>query len=327
MSTFAAFLVMDKPAGLTSHDVVGIVRACTGEPKVGHTGTLDPFATGVLALALGQGTRLIQYLDESVKVYDATIRLGTTTDTGDPTGTVVGEGPVPTLDPAAVAELLQGFIGERQQVPPAYSAVKVNGRPLYDYARKGEAVEAAPRTIIVRSMELLEHGEGWLRVLMTCGRGTYARGLAEEIAAALGTVGHLEALSRRQSGPFHLDGALGLDRLGEIVSADPDRTWEEVFAGPKVPREQRVPWKSRQDVRDGVRPRLITPLQALSHLPLLDVDAEGARRVRSGAAPGRLPAGLKIGGRYLLVHGDELLAVAESGARGPALLCVLGQGG
>ncbi|MEO0603073.1 MAG: tRNA pseudouridine(55) synthase TruB, partial [Myxococcota bacterium] len=137
------FLVIDKPAGITSHDVVAAVRRVTGVKKVGHTGTLDPFATGVLPLALGRSTRLIQFLDESIKVYDATIRFGTSTNTGDPTGEVATTAELPDADEADVIRVLDGFLGEREQEPPAFSAVKVAGKPMYHYARKGQTVSQA----------------------------------------------------------------------------------------------------------------------------------------------------------------------------------------
>ena len=224
-----AFLVIDKPPGITSHDVVAAVRAVTGVKKVGHTGTLDPFATGVLPLALGAATRLIQFLDESIKVYDATIRLGSATDTGDPTGEVVRTAPVPEVSDDDIAQVLQGFLGERMQVPPAYSAVKVRGKPMYAYARKGEAVEAPARPITIHDLELLSHDGDEFRILITCSRGTYARVLADEIAVALGTAGHLVALNRPRSGPFHLEDALSMPQLAQLVAAEPGHEWQDTL--------------------------------------------------------------------------------------------------
>ena len=149
----AGFLVIDKAPGMTSHDVVGVVRAITGLKKVGHTGTLDPFATGVLVLALGGATRFIQYLDESLKVYDAVIQLGESTETGDPEGDI--------LETALknVEEVLRSLEGKQMQRPPAYSAVKFKGKPLYKYARAGEAVEVPARPIEIYKMTLIEQGE------------------------------------------------------------------------------------------------------------------------------------------------------------------------
>jgi tRNA pseudouridine55 synthase len=143
------FLVFDKPPGITSHDVVAMLRAVLGIRKIGHTGTLDPFATGVLAIAIGSVTRLIQYLDEDLKVYDSLLVLGQATETGDPEGEVILEAPVPSVDSEAVRTVLRGFSGQRMQKPPMYSAVKVNGRPLYSYARAGETVDVPSRPIRV----------------------------------------------------------------------------------------------------------------------------------------------------------------------------------
>jgi tRNA pseudouridine(55) synthase len=321
----ASFLVVDKPAGITSHDVVAILRAVTGEKKVGHTGTLDPFATGVLALAFGAATRLMQFLDEDVKVYDATVRLGSATDTGDPTGEVVRTAPVPPLDSEHVEQVLAGFLGVRQQRPPAYSAVKHKGRPLYWYARRGEEVEVQARPITVREMRLLELEPTALRVRIGCSKGTYARVLADEIADALGTAGHLEALARRRSGPFLYEDALSLPALAEIVSAEPGKAWEDVLLSRG--RGERVRWRHRDEVQAALAPWLRRPFDVLSHLPIVDVDAAEARRVRSGNAPSRLPAGLALGARYVLAHGPDVLAIAEVGARGPQVLRVVPDGG
>jgi tRNA pseudouridine55 synthase len=300
------FLVVDKPPGVTSHDVVAVVRAVTGLKKVGHTGTLDPFATGVLPLALGAATRLIQFLDEREKVYDATLRLGAATDTGDPTGTVVAEAPVPTLVRARVLEVLATFVGVRQQVPPRYSAVKVAGRPLYDYARRGEDVAVEARPISVFGMELLDMGEATLRVRIRCSRGTYARVLAEEIGEALGTVAHLEALRRDASGAFTLDHAVGMARIADIVAGDV--AWERVLR-PSRDGEGRVPWRGRDQVREGLTPWVIGARDALRHLPAVTLAPLDARRMRaSGAAPA-LPAG--VSAPCLLLEGDAILGVSN----------------
>ncbi|MFZ5480587.1 MAG: tRNA pseudouridine(55) synthase TruB [Myxococcota bacterium] len=303
-----AFLVVDKPPGVTSHDVVAVVRAVTGLKKVGHTGTLDPFATGVLPLALGGATRLIQYLDEDRKVYDAVVRLGVATDTGDPTGTAIAEKPVPPLARRDVEAVLATFLGQRMQTPPRYSAVKVAGRPLYEYARKGQEVEVKARPIRIDGMELVSLDAPRLRVVITCSRGTYARVLAEQIGEALGTVGHLEELRRIASGPFHVDQAVPLSRLSEIVAGDP--AWDRVLRPARG--EERVPWRPREQVFAGLEPFLIGPRDALRHLPAITLTPFDARRFRqTGSVP---PAPPQVSGPYLLLEGDEILGVGTPGS-------------
>jgi tRNA pseudouridine(55) synthase len=297
------------------------VRAVTGIPKVGHTGTLDPFATGVLPLALGRATRLIQFLDESIKVYDATVRLGCATDTGDPTGTVVREAPLPTADRGEVEAVLASFVGDRMQEPPAYSAVKVAGKPMYHYARKGEAVKAAARPIKLHALDLLAYDDGLLRVRITCSRGTYARVLADEIAVALGSAGHLEALNRDRSGPFFAEDAIGMDRLSAMATTEADLGWHEVLMARRG--ERRVPWRPRDEVLAALAPLVKSELQCLTHLPLADVGDVDAKRIRNGVGGPVPPRGVVLGGRYLVVHGSELVAIAESTARGPKMLRVL----
>ena len=317
-----SFLVVDKPAGITSHDVVAAVRAVTGVKKVGHTGTLDPFATGVLPLALGGATRLIQFLDESIKVYDATIRFGAGTDTGDPSGEVVREAPLPEADLEEVQEVLEGFLGGREQTPPAYSAVKKGGKPLYWYARRGEKVEVPSRPITIHELEVRSYDRETLRVVITCSRGTYARVLADEIASALGSAGHLEELARTRSGPFYLEDAIDLPSLAALATAEAGRTWQEVLLA-RGRKEDRVAWRPRGEVREAVAPWLRRPLDALSHLPLADVRSSDARRVASGAPPPPAPPGCEYGDRYLVVSGDQLIAVAERSPQGPKTLRVL----
>lgn len=313
-----SFLVVHKPAGITSHDVVAAIRAVVGVKKVGHTGTLDPFAIGVLPLALEGATRLIQYLDESIKVYDAVVRFGAATDTGDPTGQTVRTAPLPTLERGEVETLFQKFLGPQMQRPPAYSAVKLNGRHLYDYARAGEEAEVPARPITIHHLELLDYSQESMRVVITCSRGTYARVLADDLATAMGSAGHLEHLERAQSGPFLLPGALTFPRLAEISSAEPGRTWEEVLMARQ--RSARLPWRTRDEVRADLAPMLIRPVQALGHLPAVEVKPDIAKRVLRGGSVPPAPDGVAVGGRYMVVSGDELLAIAELRANGPVAL-------
>lgn len=301
------FLVIDKPPGLTSHDVVAIVRAVTGVKKVGHTGTLDPFATGVLPLALGSATRLIQHLDEDEKVYDAHVLLGRATDTGDPTGQTTEEKPVPPLTHAMVEEVLAAFLGMRMQMPPRYSAVKVAGRPLYEYARKGKDVRADARPVRIDGMDLTELAPPRLRVLIRCSRGTYARVLAEEIGEALGTVGHLDELRRIASGRFHIDQAVSFSQLAEIVGGDND--WNRVLRPARG--EARVQWRTREAVMEGLEPHRVTARDALGHLPVVALSPADARRyVTTNVVP---PPPSPNMAAWVLLSGDEVIGVGTSG--------------
>lgn len=318
-----AFLVVDKPAGITSHDVVAAVRAVTGIRKVGHTGTLDPFATGVLPLALGPATKLIQFLDESIKVYDATIALGTRTDTGDPSGEVVATAPLPNVDRARVEEVLAGFVGDRMQTPPPYSAVKKDGKPLYWYARRGIEVEVPPRPITIRDLQVRAFDGEQLEVVITCSRGTYARVLAGEIAQALGSEGHLSALCRPRSGPFFLEDAVDMGTLAAIVADEAGHTWREVLLN-RGRSDDRVPWKPREQVVAALQRWFRRPLDVLTHLPLADVRGADAKRVASGANPPEAPSSCGVGDRFLVVSGQRLIAVAERTARGPSTVRVVG---
>lgn len=318
----AGFLVIDKPAGITSHDVVASVRAVTGVKKVGHTGTLDPFATGVLPLALGPATRLIEYLDESTKIYDATIRLGSATDTADLTGKVIAEAPLPTASDEELSGVLAGFLGEQAQRPPMYSAVKVKGKPLYKYARKGQIVEVPERRITVHDLEVVHRKDDELRIVITCSRGTYARVLADDIAIALGSRGHLVALERPRSGPFYLEDALSMPALAEVVAPESGRPWPDVLMS-RGKRTERVPWRPRDEVFEGLKPWLKRPLDVMTHYPLLDVSESVVRRIRSGGAPPPPPKGLAEGQRFLAVCADELIAMMELSPRGVQALKVL----
>lgn len=322
MSLIPSFLVIDKPAGITSHDVVDVVRAVTGVRKVGHTGTLDPFATGVLPLAIGGATRLIQFLDESIKVYEAKIRLGSCTDTGDPTGEVTLERPLPEADEVEVDRVLASFVGDRMQTPPAYSAVKHKGKPLYHYARKGLDVKVDARPITIHAMERLAYDRETLSVRITCSRGTYARVLAHEVAEALGSAGHLETLGRSRSGPFMMDAAIDFPSLAKLVSQDPERAWQEVLLKRKK-GEERVPWRARDEVRAALGALARTPVQALSHLALCEVGPQEAARVKRGGPLPAPPVGTAVGQRYLVVSGADVIAVAEVTPRGPKPVKVL----
>ncbi len=215
--TTDGLLLVDKPAGVTSHDMVSAARRAWGERRIGHAGTLDPFATGLLVLLLGRATRLLPHLPGEPKVYDATLRFGQETDTEDLHGTVTREAPLP--DRAALLAALPALTGEVDQVPPAYSAKRVDGRRAYDLARAGATVALKPVRIRVDRWEILDvrlHASGQVAELdarITCGGGTYIRSLARDLARAVGSAAHLAALRRLRSGPFSVESACSLEAL------------------------------------------------------------------------------------------------------------------
>jgi tRNA pseudouridine55 synthase len=208
-------LVVDKPSGPTSHDVVDRVRAALGEKRAGHTGTLDPFATGVLAVCVGKGTRLVRFLAAGDKVYRATVRLGFATSTDDLLGEPLGPPRAARVEREAVDEACRRLTGDLMQVPPAYSAKRVGGRRLYDLAREGVAVERVASPVTVHALEVVDLRDGELDLEVRCSPGTYVRALARDLGEALGVGGHLTALRRTSSGPFGLESAVALDELRE----------------------------------------------------------------------------------------------------------------
>lgn len=213
MNNVSGVLVVDKPVGLSSHDVVQIVRRGTGIRRAGHTGTLDPRASGVLVVLIGPAVRLSEFVSAEDKRYQATIRMGSSTDTYDSEG--VPSGPEVEVDVSREKfdEILQSYVGEIEQVPPAYSAVKVQGKKAYEMARRGEEVELAPRIIQVHSLELLEWEPPEVVVDVHCSSGTYVRSLANDIGEDLGVGAHLVGLRRTKSGHFTLRDAVSMRQL------------------------------------------------------------------------------------------------------------------
>lgn len=208
-------LNVHKERGWTSHDVVSRIRRFSGQRRVGHAGTLDPLAEGVLAVLLGRATRLASFVQEGRKVYLATVQLGMGTATDDAEGQPVEQLSVPPLSSALVEEVLNRFRGPIQQVPPAYSAVKVAGQRAYAVARRGDAVTLQPRLVTIYALELCAVPDtDVLDLRVECSSGTYIRSLARDVARALGTAGHLTRLVRTRVGPFALDDALRLEEIG-----------------------------------------------------------------------------------------------------------------
>ncbi|MBN1667255.1 MAG: tRNA pseudouridine(55) synthase TruB [Anaerolineales bacterium] len=212
-------LVVDKPVGMTSHDVVQIIRRGTGIRRAGHTGTLDPRASGVLVILIGPAVRLSEYVSASDKRYQATIRLGTSTDTYDSEGTVTKYASADHITEEDFSEKLQNYIGEIWQTPPPFSAVKVQGRRSYDRARKGEEVDLEPRQINVYSLELLEWAPPEAVLDVYCSSGTYVRSLAHDLGNDLGTGAYLIGLRRTKSGRFTLRDAVPLRQLQDAFVA------------------------------------------------------------------------------------------------------------
>jgi tRNA pseudouridine55 synthase len=254
---------VDKPLEWTSHQVVAAVRKWSGQRRIGHAGTLDPLATGVLLLCLGKATRVSPYLMASTKVYRATVRLGLSTTTHDAEGEVTARQEV-TASREQFEAALPAFLGQIQQVPPAYSAVKRQGKRLYEYARKGVEVEAPPRTVEIYDLSTVDWAPPDVILDVTCGPGTYVRALARDLGRALGCGASLAALRRLQSGQFSAKQAVPLSEL------------ENAFAQADAHADPRAA------VRDRIRAHLHPLDRAFAHLPALHLDAEAARRLTMG---------------------------------------------
>ncbi|MDD2557025.1 MAG: tRNA pseudouridine(55) synthase TruB [Desulfuromonadaceae bacterium] len=243
------FLALDKPEGMSSHTMVQQVRRACGTRRVGHAGTLDPLATGVLLVGVGHATRLIEYLTAQDKSYRATMRLGTITDSQDITGTVVERREVPALTSAQIENACCAFTGQIDQVPPMFSALKRDGVPLYRLARKGEEVERQKRTLFIRRIELISHNGEDAVLDVECSKGTYIRTLCHDIGEKLGCGACMAALRRTGSGFFTSEKLVSLDEL-----------------------------------RSG-NFRLLSVLEGLAHLPQLELLENGRDRLRYGIPP------------------------------------------
>lgn len=217
-------ILIDKPQGMTSQQVVSKVKYLFQSPehnskKAGHTGTLDPMATGLLPICLGEATKFSHYQLDADKSYQATILLGSQTDTGDADGQTVAQAEIPELNAESLNSLAQQFMGAQQQIPPMYSALKKDGKKLYEYARAGIEIDRPARDIVIKSLTLTQIDAEKIDLVVTCTKGTYVRVLGEDIAKALGTLGHLTALRRLQVGNFDLEQAIDIPSL-EALSLD-----------------------------------------------------------------------------------------------------------
>jgi len=283
-------LVVNKEAGWTSHDVVAKVRRVLGVSKVGHAGTLDPAATGVLPILVGRATRVAEYLLDWDKEYRAVLRLGEATDTQDATGKVLSQADASVISEEALHDAVAQFRGHQRQIPPMYSAVKIGGRPLYKAARAGEVVERAERAIVVYALDILAVNGRDVTLHVMCSKGTYVRTLCADIGQVLGVGGHLYALERRRVGPLSIDDAL---TIGQVATQAAIGTLEK---------------------------RLVTLNQALDQLPAIRVTDEQARIVSHGGsvAPigiGQLPASAEPIPVRLQDDEGRLLAIGMYDAR------------
>jgi tRNA pseudouridine55 synthase len=274
-------LNLDKPRGPTSHDIIDRVRRLTGIRRVGHAGTLDPMATGVLLVCIGKATRVSEYLMAGQKVYRARARLGITTDTYDAEGQVVASAPVDPVDVSRteVEAALARFRGTIEQVPPMYSALKREGKPLHKLARQGVEVKREPRQVAISRLELTEWEPPECTLEVTCSPGTYVRALVHDLGQALGCGAHLTGLARLASGGFRLEDAVTLDAFAKAAA-------------------------------EGRWPGLLHPVDAaLAHFPALHLDAAAARRLCSGQAiaapPQSLPQGRVGQGGLARVYGPD----------------------
>lgn len=255
----SGLLVIDKPVGPTSHDVVQRLRRLSGQRRIGHAGTLDPLAEGVLLVCLGRATRLVEYLVGLDKTYETTVRLGQATTTYDAEGAVTRERPV-EVTPNQIEAALVVFRGPIQQRVPPFSAVKRDGQPLYKSARRGETVEPPAREVTIHALDVPAFAPPLLTLRVVCSSGTYIRSLAHDLGAALGCGGHVAALRRTAVGRFTIAQAVGLDAL----------------------------------TPENLAEYLLPPEAAVAHLPRLDVDETSAARLAMGQrldAPGDAPAG------------------------------------
>lgn len=275
-------IILDKPTGMTSNRCLQKVKQLFGAHKAGHTGSLDPLATGVLPLCFGEATKVSQFLLESDKVYLATIRLGVATNTGDSEGEIISEAEVPDLDFAAVEKTAQGFVGVIDQVPSNFSALKQNGVPLYKLARAGKEIEAKSRKVTIYYIKLLSWSSPYLEIEVSCSKGTYIRSLAEDIGVKLGTGAHITALRRLKAGPFSLDQSHTIEDLQAI---------------------------QRDSGSSGLESCLLSMDLAISDIPSLSLDPEQTLRLRQGQLV-ELNQQLE-NGQFRIYHQGEFIGLAE----------------
>jgi tRNA pseudouridine55 synthase len=277
-------LIIDKPQGMTSFDVVRRVRKLCGTRRVGHAGTLDPLATGVLPVAVGEGTRIVQFLMEGDKTYRATLKLGEITDTQDAEGEILERRPVVGVTEEILTEACRSWVGTVSQVPPMYSALKKDGVPLYRLARKGIEIERQARQVEIRRLEISDVRLPYMSFEVDCSKGTYIRSLCHDLGLDLGPGAHLTALRRTRNGIFTESDSITLEKLAEDANA-------------------------------GISPGLLSLAESLRGFPSFDVSETAASRLRNGVPPELTSvdgsAHCEEGKKVLLLRDGILLAVAS----------------
>ena len=285
---YDGIILVDKEEGKTSFDVVKKVRRILMVKKVGHAGTLDPFATGLLIVLLGQGTKLSDYLTAEEKVYQATMRLGVVTDTQDLTGHVVKTSEVPKFGLEFIKRVAHEFVGEIEQVPPSFSAIHYKGKRAYMLARKGIKIELQKRKVRIHSLEIVSVDLPYVTIEVTCSGGTYVRSLAADLGKGLGPGAHLRSLRRLAIGPFRVTDALNVENIEAFLR---DHIFQE---------------------------KIITLCEALPHMTEAQVDTSMAQRIRNGYQPewGETIEGADLDGFFegyiKLVKGGELVAIVKA---------------
>jgi tRNA pseudouridine55 synthase len=271
---------INKPTGITSHDVVAIMRKHLKQKRVGHAGTLDPLASGVLPICVGQATRVAEYLSESGKAYQAEIQFGTATDTYDAEGAITATASTTELTLSMIEETIDRFRGPQTQYPPLYSAIKIEGQPAYKRARAGEAIVLEPRTIVIYALEILAWNPPRLTMAIECSKGTYIRSLAHDFGTQIGCYAYLEALIRTRSGPFTLADSITLDQFADAVETNAVHHYAFPFD------------------------------KALEQYPAIKLDAETVKRVKHGN-PFNIAIANNSGLARVYDNNEEFIAIAE----------------
>lgn len=285
------WVIIDKPLGRTSTQMVGAVRRAFGIKKVGHAGTLDPLATGVVPIAIGEATKTVAFAQDYKKAYDFRVQWGENRDTQDAEGQVTATSDVrPTRE--AIEALLPEFIGDIQQIPPQFSAIKIDGQRAYDLARKGEEIEMKPRPVTVYDLKIMEYDENWVDLQLTCGKGTYVRSIARDLAEKLNTCGYVSKLRRLYVGPFSLENAISLDFLEKHVK-NPlledyllpiEKALDDILVFPITKEEA-------SKLANGLRIRLFSP-HDLNRFKQAGIDVDPNKEVLALARTASSPFGL-----------------------------------